>query len=218
MILEYSNYDISSNDHEIKEILTKLNQFQIDTVSVLPPHVKLARSLLPNHIKISTPIDYPLGIMDSNTRYDAIELAIKSGAKIIDLVCPTYYLCNRKYDKFRDDIKNNLSLCHQYNVELRYILEYRLYSYELLYKIAQILISFKIAVAYPSTGYLLDDINDNITAAALINKKNTELNIICNGNVWNNSHINLIQKANLYGLRVNSINALELVSKNILKS
>jgi deoxyribose-phosphate aldolase len=159
-----------------------------------------------------------MGILDTNTRYDSILLAIKNGAKIIDIVCPVYYLCNRRYDKFREDVKNNLDLCQKNNVELRYILEYRLYSFELLYKIAQILVSYKITVSYPSTGYLLDDINDNITAAALITKKSTELNMICNGNLWNSNHLSLVQKANLYGLRVNSINALQLISKNILKS
>jgi hypothetical protein len=88
----------------------------------------------------------------------------------------------------------------------------------LLYKIAQILVGYGIDTAYPSTGYLLDDINDNILASVLINKKVTNINMICNGNLWNNNHISLVQKANLYGLRVNSLNALELITKNILKS
>lgn len=218
MLLEYSYYDIANNDNNTKEILIKVSQFNINSISVLSPYIKLARSIFSDIIKISTPIDYPLGILDLKTRMEAAEFAIKNGAKIIDLVCPVHYLCNRKYEKFRDDIKNHLELCNKYGVELRYILEYRLYSYDLLYKISQILVSYGINTAYPSTGYLLDDINDNILASVLINKKVAKMNIICTGNLWNNNHINLIQKANLYGLRVNSLNALELISKNMLKS
>ena len=101
--------------------------------------------------------------------------------------------CNRKYDKFREDIKNNLEICTKNNIELRYILEYRVFTYELLYKVSQILMDFGINTIYPSTGYLLDDINDNILASALINKK-VPINIICNGNIWNISQINNVSK------------------------
>jgi deoxyribose-phosphate aldolase len=218
MLLEYSYYDTVNNDNDVKQILTDVSKFPVDSISILFPYIKLAKSIVPESIKISTPIDYPLGIMDAKTRYESIDIAIKNGAKIIDLVCPVHYLCNRKYDKFREDIKNNLELCRKHNVELRYILEYRIYSYDLLYKIAQILVGYGLDTAYPSTGYLLDDINDNILASVLINKKVTNINMICNGNLWNNNHISLVQKANLYGLRVNSLNALELITKNILKS
>lgn len=51
------------------------------------------------------------------------------------------------------------------------MLEYRIYSYELLYKIAQILLDHGVTTILPSTGYLLDDINDNILACVLIHKK-----------------------------------------------
>jgi deoxyribose-phosphate aldolase len=129
------------------------------------------------------------------------------------VVAQPYNFCNRKYEKFRDDIKYNKEICEKYSVELRYILEYRVFTYELLYKVAQILIDHNINTIYPSTGYALDDINDNILASALINKK-VPINIICNGNIWNISQIQNIKKANLYGLKVNSLNGLELITQN----
>ena len=92
------------------------------------------------------------------------------------------------------------------------MLEYRVFTYELLYKVSQIMMDFGIEVMYPSTGHSLDDINDNILASALINKK-VPINIICNGNVWNIGQINNINKTNLYGIKVNSINALQLLSQ-----
>jgi deoxyribose-phosphate aldolase len=221
MIIEYSFYDTASNEAETKEALTKINKFHIDTLSVLPVNLKLAKNILQSshntHTSLSCPIDYPLGILDTKSRSESILFAIKNGAKIIDMVCPVYFLCNRKYDKFREDIKNSQILCLESGASLRYILEYRIYSYELLYKVAQILLEYNINTIYPSTGYMLDDINDNILAAALINKKLPETNIICNGNFWTDAHAKLVLKANLFGIRVNSLNALEILYKNIPK-
>jgi hypothetical protein len=87
----------------------------------------------------------------------------------------------------------------------------------LLYRVSQILLDLGIDTIYPSTGYLLDDINDNIIATALINKK-VPINIICNGNIWNNSQINNISQSKIYGIKVNSINALDLLNQNNIKS
>jgi deoxyribose-phosphate aldolase len=214
MIIEYSNYDVSISDEELKKSLQSAIHYNPSTISVFLNHIKLAKNIVSQtDTQISTPIDYPLGILDTKSRGIAIEAAIKAGTHIVNIVAQPSHFCNRKYDKFREDIKTNLELCSKASVELRYTLEYRVFSYELLYKVSQILMDFGINTIYPSSGYLLDDINDNILAAALINKK-VPINIICNGNIWNISQINNINRSKLYGIKVNSINGLELLSKN----
>lgn len=220
MIIEYSIYDIATSDEELKKNLNEVVTYNPNTISVLPANIKLAKNIISStnkNIKISTCIDYPLGILDTKTRNLAIESSIKSGAEIISICAQSYFFCNRKYDKFREDIKSNLEICSKNNVELRYFLEYRVFTYELLYRVSQILLDFGVNTIYPSTGYLLDDINDNLVAAALINKK-IPINIICNGNIWNNSQINNIFKSKIYGIKVNSINALDLLNQNNIKS
>jgi deoxyribose-phosphate aldolase len=212
MIIEYSSYDISLSDDELRANLKQAIAFQPSTISVLPPHTKLAKNILPSTILLSCALDYPLGLLDSKNRTSTIETCIKNGAQIINLVAQPHNFCNRKYEKFRDDIRSNNELCLKYGVELRYILEYRVFTYELLYKVSQILLDLGVNTIYPSTGYLLDDINDNILAAGLINKK-VPINIICNGNIWNISQINMLKKTTLYGVMVNSINALDLATK-----
>jgi deoxyribose-phosphate aldolase len=217
MIIEFSAYDQATSNEELKSILNKIKHIKVDTICVFLNHIKLAKDNLPEHIKISTPIDYPLGILDTKTRISAIESSIKQGAQIINVVAPTQYLCNRKYDKLRDDIKQISELCLSNNIILRYILEYRIFSYDLLYKVSQILSAGGVDTIYPSTGFFLDDINDNIVASALINKK-SPINIICNGNIWNNDQIKKIYKSQLFGIKVNSINALKLLQENKLNS
>jgi deoxyribose-phosphate aldolase len=212
MIIEYSKYDVSFSDDELKNNLQQAIAYSPDTVSVLPTYVKLAKNILPSSILLSTVVDYPLGILDSKNRNSSIEACIKNGANIINIVAQPHNFCNRKYDKFRDDIRTNIEVCSKHGTELRYILEYRVFTYELLYKVSQILLDLGISTIYPSTGYLLDNINDNMLAAGLINKK-VSINIICNGNLWNIDQINIVKKSSIFGIMVNSINALELISK-----
>lgn len=219
MQIEFSYYDLASNEHETKENIKLASTFPVYSISVLPYYIKLAKNSIGDEpIKISSVIDYPLGCSDLVTRITSSKNAIKSGASIIELVVPVSFLCNRKYDKFREDIKNHTSLALEYQVEIKYILEYRLFTFELLYKMSQILTGYGIKDIYPSSGYFLDDINDNILAAALINKKNPDINIICNGNLWNSDQISNLKKHNLYGLKVNSINALDLVFQKLIKT
>jgi len=219
MQIEYSYYDLSSNEQETKENIKLASTFPIYSISVLPYYIKLAKNTIGSEpIKISTIIDYPLGSSDPISRITASKNAIKSGASVLEIVVPVSILCNRKYDKFREDIKNHINLAIEHNVEIKYILEYRLFTYELLYKITQILVSYGIRDVYPSSGYFLDDINDNILAAALINKKIPDVNIICNGNLWNSDQISSLKKFNLYGIKANSINALDLIFKKLIKT
>lgn len=220
MIIEYSIYDIAISDEELKKNLNEVVTYNPSTISVLPANIKLAKNIISStnkNIKISTCIDYPLGIFDTKTRNMALESAIKSGADIVSVCAQSYFFCNRKYDKFREDIRSNLEICSKNNVKLRYFLEYRVFTYELLYRVSQILLDLGVDTIYPSTGYLLDDINDNLVAAALINKK-VPINIICNGNIWNNSQINNIFKSKIHGIKVNSINGLDLLNQNNIKS
>lgn len=215
MIIEYSHYDLASSDAEIKEELTKVIKYNVSTISVLPQSLKLAKTTIPEHIFLSCPIDYPTGSSDLKSRLSMCEYAIKNGCSKLDVVVPTHAVCNRKYEKFRDDIKSIVDMSSVYNISIRYILEYRIFTYETLYKIVQILETFGVQEIFPSSGFFLDNIMDNILAAGMINKKVPKMNIICNGNIWNFDQIGNITKLNLYGIRVNSLNGLDLISKKI---
>lgn len=220
MRIEYSNYDIASNESEFKDNIIAALKYKPDTISVLPSYIKLVKNIFnsDNHPQLSCVIDYPIGSSDLHTRLTSTEYAIKNGAQVIELVSPSFFLCNRKYDKFRVDIQEHSALCLKYNVELRYVLEYRIFTYDLLYKVSQILIGHNIYKIYPSTGYLLDDIADNILVASLIKKKVFNIQPIVNGNIWNNRHFALINlnKNNIYGLKINNIHSLENIYQMVI--
>lgn len=207
--IEFCNYDIASNEIEFKEIITKAVANKPSVISVLPSYIKLSKSLVPEHIKTSCVIDYPFGSSDLKTRLSSTEYAIKNGAQVIELVAPSFFLCHRKYDKFREDIDSHIELCFKYNTELRYILEYRIFTSELLCKAAQILLAHKIKIIYPSTGYFLDELSDNMLASALINQKVADINIVINGNIWNPKHIQTLKSnKHIYGCKTNNLYSL----------
>lgn len=217
MIIEYCFYDISHSDEEIKNLFKQVNDYHPSMVSVFPYNIKLAKTLFDeSKTKIASVIDYPFGMSDSKNRLSQIEYAKKLGADCVNIVAQPNLLCNRKYDKFREDIRGVLELAQKLELEIRYILEYRVFTYDLLYKVSQILKAEGISIIYPASGYGLDDINDNIVAAALINKK-VPINIVCNGNIWNQNQVLSLNKVSLFGLQVNSVNSLRLLYENQLK-
>lgn len=219
MKIEYAIHDVSLNDFEFKEIFSNICSYNIvNNISVLPCHLKLITQLNhPDDILISTPIDYPLGILGIQPKISAIHDAHHQYKNInfIDIVAPSYYLSSRKYAKFREEIKQVSAACYSLNIIPRYILEYRVFSLPLLNKACEILYNHNIGEILPSTGYLLDSIFDNLTATIMLKKKNPSINIICNGNIWNNNHLNIIQKTDIYGIRVSSFQSLDMILKKI---
>lgn len=214
MHTEYSCYDISINEDEVKQNIHRAVKLNPTCISLHSYSLSTAKGLIPDNINLSCVIDYPMGLSDTVTRNSLIRQAIKnSQVKIIDLHMPSKLIVNRKYDKFREDIKSNLDICKEKNIELRYILEYRTFSHEILAKICQILKSLDIQYVLPSSGFFLDDISDNIIAAKYLMAK-SDIKVICNGNIWIQQQIENVIKSNVYGLRVSNLPALELLMKN----
>jgi deoxyribose-phosphate aldolase len=213
MLLEFCQHDYTLNEHENKEIILEAIKYKPDYISLFSYYTKNISQL--TNIPIICPIDFPIGISDSKSRLTMAEFAVKNGARVLDITYPAQLISNRKYDKFREDIRNFNSLGIESNVDIRYILEYRKYSYELLYKLTQILLDFGISTVLLSTGYFLDDINDNIIAASMILKKNPNINIILTGNIWTKEHVDNIIKCGMSGIRINTINGLKLFNQNI---
>lgn len=214
MQIEYACYDIALNEEDIKQNIVSAVKYNPYSISIHPYCLPTIKGLIPNTIKVSCAVDYPLGLNDTSTRNNIIKQLVKSSqVDIIDLHIPSKIIVNRKYDKFREDIKINSELCKNNNIQLRYILEYRIFSHEILAKLCQILKTFGIEYVLPASGFFIDDINDNIIAAKYLMAK-SEINVICNGNVWTKQHVENTLKSGVHGLRVSYLPALDLATKN----
>jgi deoxyribose-phosphate aldolase len=209
MIIELSYHDLDIKEIDLKNSISEAAKFRPDYISVFSYYTKLVKKNSQNSFKISTPIDYPLGISDLKTRQTEISNAIKNGAAKLDIVIPTLYIVNRRYDKFREDIQTNLDLCINAGVDITYMLEYRIFNHLALTKIANIIKEHGLQTIYASTGYMLDDIGDNLIASMYLAKK-TDMNTIINGNIWQKDQIKTILNHKPHGIRFKNLYALKL--------
>jgi len=215
MQIDYQIVNIDITDAQVKDLLKEINSTnKVSTITAPYYLIKTIKGIIDQkQTLVSCMIDYPLGISDSKTRLMAIDQASKIGADIVDIVIPQNLLSNRKYDKIREDLKFNTELCKNNNIGIRYILEYRVFDHHCLKKICEILEDFNIKQIFPSTGFFIDNLADNIIAVSFLHQNSKNLEIFCTGNCWNDNHFNMLNKANIFGIRMTSIHTL----KNFLK-
>lgn len=213
MYIEYYINSIDEKDIEIKSNIDEVIKYPISGILAPYSQAKFIKKNYPNR-SVGCLIDYPISSCDPSRRLDLINDAIKIDANYICITIPFYHIINRKYDKFREDIKKNLELCNHHNIEIRYILEYRKFDHALLTKICEILILNDIKTVYPSTGFFLDNLEDNIIAASYLKQK-TGINVMINGNLWTAKHTDSLIKANSFGFSCNNVTTLKLLDKNL---
>jgi deoxyribose-phosphate aldolase len=210
MYIDFYINDIEINELKSKEIVKEILSYGCVSSITVPSYlVKSVKPLLPSHIELSCFIDYPIGISDSKTRLYSIEQAKKLGISTIDISMPQYLAANRKYNKIREDIQNVIDTCFSDNIKIRYILEYRIFDHRCLKKICEIFDSFGIQYVFPSTGYFIDNLADNIIASNFLHQNSKNINIISTGNIWLNKHFEILKKSKIFGFRTNSLHSLK---------
>lgn len=212
--IEYACHKAEASDIDIKQYIKQVSTYNIKEVSVLPPHIKIASKNISNNIILSTIIDYPLGISDFISRLYFVNNAIDNGVKKLVVVAPQHLLVNKNYDKLKEDFTGIKEICDKNNISLFYMLEYRIFTYDTLYKICKLLQYAQINNIYISTGFGIDDISDHLIAMSMIKKNVQNINIVCNANIFNKAHFLLLHDCNISNIRVSSINSLELALKN----
>lgn len=214
MYIDYIINDASITESEAKKNLeyifgstNKENLINsITTPIFLTKSIKnfLKEKKIDNSVTVSCLIDYPMGVSDIKTRLTAVDQAIIAGANCVDIVMPQNLAANRKYDKIREDIKQTLENTKNKDIKVRYMLEYRIFDHHCLKKICEIFDDFQIKYCFPSTGFFLDNISDNIIASTFLYKNSKNIHIISSGQFWNENHFKTIIKSGIYGIRTNS--------------
>jgi deoxyribose-phosphate aldolase len=213
MNIEYNLYNIDYNEIELKAKIEEAIKYSVSSISVPFAYTKLCKSLVKDTgIKIANPIDYPLGIMDTNSRGFAIKNAIDNGAQKINIVIQNNLLCSKKYDKIKQDIQNNNNICTEKNVDLNYYVEYRTFTHQSLIKACAILLENNIQKVYVSTGFMLDNPEDNLIATVLLKDK-SKIQTIFTGNIWTVKHVENLRKNNISYVCTNSIESIKLIHK-----
>jgi deoxyribose-phosphate aldolase len=209
MYIDFAIINTEITESDGKNLLAQIKNYPINSVSIPYYLFKSFKPLLSENIRLSCLIDYPLGISDPKTRLYAITQAHSVGFNTIDISMPQNLAANRKYDKIREDIKTCVDYCLSSNIEPRYILEYRVFDHYCLKKICEIFDDNSIKFVYPSSGYFIDNLADNILASIFLHQNSKELNVLCTGNMWCDKHFETMIKSGLFGFRTSSIYSLK---------
>ena len=209
MYIDFALTSTDISDTDAKKIISEIDTYPINSVTVPFYLIKSIKGLLSNNKILSCLIDYPLGLSDSKTRYCAVEQAHKAGANAVDVAMPQNLATNRKYEKIRDDVKAIQEFAIPNNLSVRYILEYRVFDHHCLKKICEIFENHQITHVYPSSGFFLDNLADNILASIFLHENSKDLNVISTGNIWTDKHFETIIKSGLFGFRTTSLFSLK---------
>lgn len=195
-------------DQECKDLFKQIKtEYAIDSVLISEQHQRFAKYFFSKN-KINIYIDYPLGMGSLYLRLKNIE-SIAGQSGIVSIQAPSYLLVNRKYNAIRKEIEQIRNILSQ-DTEIRYILDYRKFNHNILHKFCLILKENNINSIYPSSGFFLDNIYDNIVASKYLEQKSNILSIF-NGNIWTRDHVSLIIKSGLYGISLEHIHSLKLI-------
>jgi len=180
---------------------------------VVPNHyISKAQDLLPPDTLIACPIDVPHGTADSKVRQHAIIIAVKKGARAVDLCISPIHVANKNEDKLEDDLRTQIRICSDYGAILRVVLEYRSYDYRTIKLVLGILNACGIEYAIPSSGTILDDPYDNIIVCAAM-AIDYNLKAIYNASLWLDEQYQLIQTNNIFGVRIRSMSAFSVLER-----
>lgn len=210
MYIDYAIIDPDINEKQAKTDIRHAVAHGANSITVPYYLLKTCSYLVDKEVHdYSCFIDYPLGISDSLTRKTAVKQAIKSGANTIDICMPQNLAGNRKYDKIREDVALVREICKEDQIKIRYILEYRRFDHRCLKKICEIFDDNDIQFAFPSTGFFIDELADNILASVFLHQNSKDINVISCGNLWLEKHFETIIRSGMYGLRTFSPNTIE---------
>tara|TARA_R100001377_G_C3194677_1_gene112171 strand:+ start:2747 stop:3379 length:633 start_codon:yes stop_codon:yes gene_type:complete len=150
--------------------------------------------------EFSVAIDFPYGLNGTQIRIHEIILAIRQGASYIDLVINNSFIKEENWRKIQQDLKSCLSICNEYDIELRVIIEYRLFSVKTVLLMCDLFYQAGVTHIINATGFIADDISDNAIISYQMHEKTGVLVTSC-VRAFNKSHVAMFEEMGVHALR-----------------
>jgi deoxyribose-phosphate aldolase len=210
MLIELACYNQDSTFNEILETTFIASEKGLDSVAIPSGFMSKVNGFL-NDQRFAAAIDFPYGLSSTQIRLHEIILAIRQGASFIDLVINNSYIREDNWMAIRDDLKACMAVCRDKDVPLRPVIEYRLFSTKEVVDLCHSLNYLGITHVINSTGFIADDVSDNLLLAYEIQKKTDTVVTSClRGMV--KEHILTMKDMGIFGLRLMS----PKIAENIL--
>ena len=86
MQVELALHHVDKKESEIKEMIIAGAKYQPDYISVFPALVKYCKRIVKDNTKLSCPIDFPFGNLETDLRQQSIKNAIKNDKRFLNEV------------------------------------------------------------------------------------------------------------------------------------
>jgi deoxyribose-phosphate aldolase len=213
MQIELACIDRTSKLDLILETIFLGSSERVSCVALPSGFFGLVSSDLKDHATFSSVVDFPYGISDTSVRLHEIILSVRRSVSIIDLVLNPHHIVNNDWKSTRKDIKACLAACKSNKVELRPVVEYRLFEQETIIETCRMLYDLGVLSIVTSTGSMVDDILDNAIISHQIASK-SGLSVTSCSNISTPEQVSIFKHAGVQGIRIPSLKTAQLLLDN----
>jgi len=138
----------------VEEAIEECITFKTKTVCVRPCHVQLAKQKTQGTTTgVSTVLAFPQGGNLTQTKLEEAKHLLEAGADEIDMVSNYSWILGGQWDEFYAEVKELTQLIHQYDKEVKVILESSLLNQEQVFKATQLAVEAGADFVKTSTGF-----------------------------------------------------------------
>jgi len=207
MFTELACYNHDSTYKDLLSVVFTSAQKQTDCVAI-PSGFMGRLADFTNDQKFSVAIDFPYGINGTSIRVHETIIAIRQGASYIDLVLNNSFIKEENWRKIREDLKACQAVCNEHGIELRVIIEYRLFPVKTVLLMCDLLYNSGVYNIINSTGFVADDLSDNAIISYEMQNK-TGVQVTPCVRAFSKDHIKMFEDIDVYALRLISSKATE---------
>lgn len=213
MYKELACLDYNTTNADIQRATFFALNKNFDTFCVPLLFLSSAKHYLENtKTKLAAVIDYPFGISLQEVNLYSILSSIRRGADIIDIVINNNMIFNANWKDLKHDCQSYVALCRERKIDIRFIIDYRLFEKETVIELCKMLKSIGIDTIITTNGVGLDETMDNIIFSQEIQKRIKISAIMCSS-MLKNKHISIIStfKDKPFGYRLTSYGMAESI-------
>ena len=199
MFIELACYNQDSTFNDILETSFVAAEKNLDSVAIPSGFMSRVGDFLKNQ-KFSAAIDFPYGLSSTQIRIHEIILSIRQGASYVDLVLNSSHIKESNWPAIRKDLKSCLAICNEHDIELRAIIEYRLFPVKTVLLMCDLFYQAGVNNIINATGFIADDISDNAIISYEMHEKTGVFVTSCI-RAFNKSHIVMFEDMGVYALR-----------------
>jgi len=207
MLTELACYNQDSTYDDIMMAVFVAAEKDVNSVAIPSGFMSRVNDFLKDQ-KFSAAIDFPYGLSGTQVRLHEIILAIRQGASFIDLVINNSYIKEENWRKIREDLKACLAICKEHNIELRALIEYRLFPLKTVLMMCDLFNMNGVHHVVNSTGFIADDISDNAITSHQMQEKTGVLVTSC-VRAFTAPQIKTFEDMDIYTLRLMSTKIAE---------